>query len=306
MELRQLEQFVAVAEELNFTRAADRLRIAQSGLSVSIRGLERDLRATLFLRSSHGVRLTEAGVVLLSRARDLLVAAQSTRDAVTDVVGGVRGTVRVGIMQGLVLPGLAELLAQFRRSNQLVQIEPHLAANGSTSLAKEVAQGRLDIAFAALHSTQYHSSLVVTPLGSEPMRLVLPASHELALRRTIPLKDLDGEVFVEFPSGWGTRILIDAQLARLGLTRTVSIEVSDVVAAGELVRAGFGMAFLPRSVIKRQPGLVVRPVHPSPRLELNMVTPSPSRLNAASRALAARVQEFYASGPTLSADSPAE
>jgi DNA-binding transcriptional LysR family regulator len=124
LELRHLQHFIAVAEEQNFTRAAARLHIVQSGLPVSIRTLERELGSALFERTSHKVLLTDAGSAFLAEARKVLAAADNARHVVAAVQGGVRGTVRVGIMQSMVLVDLAELLARFRDQRPFVRIEP--------------------------------------------------------------------------------------------------------------------------------------------------------------------------------------
>src|ERR1700684_1556401 len=99
MELRHLEVFVAVAEELSFTRASTRLHLVQSGVSSAVKALERDLGASLFDRDRHRVMLTDAGQVLLPEARATLAAAQAARDAVSEAQGGLRGKVVLGTMQ---------------------------------------------------------------------------------------------------------------------------------------------------------------------------------------------------------------
>src|ERR1700722_2579297 len=147
MELRQLEHFVAIAEERSFTRAAGRVHLGQSALSVSIRALERDLGVRIFERSTHQVALTDAGEALLPEARHLLTAAVRARDAVAAVRGIVRGTLRIGIMQSLTLVDVASLLARFHDLHPGVEIRTRPALGGSVSLADEVRRGRLDCAF---------------------------------------------------------------------------------------------------------------------------------------------------------------
>src|SRR5260370_19031886 len=122
MELRQLERFLAVAEQGHFTRAASRCRISQSALSASIRSLERELDSRLFVRTTRKVELTEAGRVLLEEARRTLGAAASARESVLAVRGLLPGSLRVG---GIPTPGLldpAALLARFRHHHPTVDI----------------------------------------------------------------------------------------------------------------------------------------------------------------------------------------
>src|ERR1700761_1882198 len=117
MELRQLECFVAVAEEANFSRAAARLHVVQSAVSATIKGLERELGAPLLDRNSKRVQLTDAGAALLPGARTALDAAQAAADAVADVRGGLRGTLRLGTMTSVSLLDLPGLLGSFHQQH---------------------------------------------------------------------------------------------------------------------------------------------------------------------------------------------
>jgi DNA-binding transcriptional LysR family regulator len=283
MELRQLEHFIAVAEESSFTRAAQRLHLVQSTLSVSIRGLERELGGRLFERTTHQVRLTDAGRALLTEARTTLAAADAARDAVADVLGGVRGTVHVGIMHSLRLFDLAAVLTRYHAMHPRVQIVPHTALGGSAELVAGVLDGELDLAFTALPG-RYPHGLAVTPLAAEPLRLACPEGHPLAERERIELAELDGERFVDFPAGWGTRASVDRIFEREGLQREIAVEVTDIPTAVELVRAGFGLAFLGESLTVGARPVPLRPIHPEPMFEVSLVIPTGRRMSAAARA----------------------
>src|SRR6202035_881207 len=124
MELRHLQHFVAVAEERNFTRAARRLHLVQSALSVSIRSLERELDARLFERTTREVKLTDAGRILLPEARRTLDAAASAQAAVFSAHEGLRGTLRLGLMQLVSAADVGSLIARFHRARPLVDIRP--------------------------------------------------------------------------------------------------------------------------------------------------------------------------------------
>jgi len=141
MELRHLQHFLAVAEEQSFTRAAGRIHLVQSALSVSVRSLERELGARLFDRTTHSVQLTSAGEALVVEARRTLAAAEAARDAVAAVRGGVRGTVRVGIMHSLALIDLAGLLTRYHREHPEVRLVPSPAEGGSVELALDRCRG---------------------------------------------------------------------------------------------------------------------------------------------------------------------
>ena len=284
MELRQLEHFIAVTEESSFTRAAQRLHVVQSTLSVSIRTLERELGVQLLERTTHRVRLTDAGRALLAEARNALGALDAARDAVAAVQGGVRGTIRVGIMNSLQLVDLAAVLTRYHEERPLVQIVPHTAVGGSVELVAGVLDGTLDLAFAALPGP-YPSGLAVRPLASEPLLLACPDDHRLARRERVALSDLHGERFVDFPVGWGTRAIVDRAFEQAGVLREIAVEVSDVPTAVDLVRAGFGCAFLSDSLAAGARPVILRPLDPSPAFEVSLVTPASRHMSAAATGL---------------------
>jgi DNA-binding transcriptional LysR family regulator len=247
VELRQLEHFIAVAEERSFTRAAGRVHLVQSALSVSIRALERDLGTRVFERSTHHVSLTDAGEALLPEARRTLAAAEQARDAVSAVQGIVRGTLRIGIMQSLTLVDVASLLARFHDLHPRVEIQTRPAPGGSVALAEDVRRGRLDCAFVSLPGG-IPSGLSITPLATEPFFLFAARGRLPSGGKDLTLRDLEGAGFVDFPPGWGTRVAIDQAFAAAGFERSVEVEVADVSTYVELVRAGLGLGFLPRSM----------------------------------------------------------
>ncbi|MGI5133638.1 MULTISPECIES: LysR family transcriptional regulator [unclassified Streptomyces] len=286
MELRHLEHFVAVAEEGSFTRAAARLHLVQSTLSVSVRSLERELGGKLFNRTTRQVELTDAGRALLNEARTALAAVDAARDAVAAAQGGVRGTVNVGIMHSLALIDLAATLTRYHRERPQVQIIPSTAPGGSAELVTRVLDGSLDLAFTALPG-MYPAGVTQRLLASEPLLLACPEGHPLAEHSVIPLADLDGERFVDFPVGWGTRASVDRMFTRSGLRREIAVEVADIPTVVDLVRAGFGCAFVSASLTSgtRADALAMRPVQPAPRFEVSLVTATERRPSAAARAL---------------------
>ncbi len=292
MELRHLEHFLAVAEEGSFTRAAARLHLVQSALSVSVRSLERELGVRLFDRNTHRVELTDTGRALVPAARRTLAAADAARDVVAAVQGGLRGTIRIGIMHSLSLIDLAGLLTDFHRDWPEVRLIPLAAQGGSSELAKEVAEGRLDLAFAALPDG-YPSGLAVRALASEQMLLACPPGDALGKRRILELHELAGKRFVEFPPGWGTRVAADRLFLRGGLQREIAVEVADIPNVTDLVAAGFGFAFLSPSMITRKKGMVLRRVRPSPEFVVSMITANAQPLSAAAQALVDLVNDRY-------------
>lgn len=244
MELRQLEHFVAVAQECHFTRAAQRLHIAQSGLSASIRSLEKELGATLFLRSTRQVQLTAAGQALLVEALRALSASNAAKEAVAAVQGLLRGSLSIGSLQCLHAVHLPNLLAGFLTEHPALGIQ--LRQGGSEELIEHVRTGRLDIAFVS-RPTRDPENVVVSALESEDLVLACAPDHPAAKKTAAKLQDLMDEQFVDFPPTWGTRDLADRVLTAAGVERRVALEVTDVHSLLDLVACGLGVALVPTS-----------------------------------------------------------
>jgi len=286
VELRQLEQFVAVAEERSFTRAAQRLHQVQSGLSVAVRTLERELGTTLLTRTTRRVELTDAGLALLPRAREVLAAVESARDSVAEVLAVVRGTLRVGLLQSMDPGGVPAVLAEFHRRHPLVRLSLRFAAGGATELAELVRQRTLDVAFLAV-SESVSVGLTVTPLATVPMVLLAPPEHRLATARPVDLHELVDEAFVDFPPGWGGRIVVDESFAAAGLTRCVEVEVGDITTFQHLIEHGFGVGFLPRPAFTHRNRLTAVPLRSAPLWRLGAAVTAGSPPSVAARTLLA-------------------
>jgi DNA-binding transcriptional LysR family regulator len=287
MELRQLATFVAVAEEGSFTRASDRLHLVQSAVSAGVRNLERDLGARLFDRSTHKVELTDAGRALLPQARATLVAATAARDAVDAVRGGVRGTVLLGTIQaqGLREINVAGALAEFRAEHPAVDVKVRHAAGGSSELAQQVREGRLDLAFVAIAGAAL-PGVKLTPLRSEQIVLVASTTQPLAKRKTVALAALAGETLADFPEGWGVRAANDRAFAAAGLTRAITYEVNDTASLIDFIRHGLAVAMIPASLVDNPEGLAFIPLRDHPAEFVTAIaTPSNRQPTAAARAL---------------------
>ena len=292
MELRHLEYFVAVAEELSFTRAARRLHVVQSGVSSAIQSLERELRAELFDRDRHRVALTDAGEALLPEARAALAAAQAAVDAVGEARGGLRGTVTMGTMLSTGPLDLPELLGRFHATHPEVVVRLRLAAAGSAGLAREVISGSLDLALASLPG-QPPAGLTVRPVSEEPLLLACSRAHPLAAHSAAELQQLAGEAFIDFPPGWGNRTVVDRAFAAAGLDRQVPFEVADFAAAAGLIRTGLGIAFLPASVATALDDLAVIEISGVALMwAVSVATPAHRRMSAAARAFLAELIEL--------------
>ncbi|MGW2744032.1 LysR substrate-binding domain-containing protein [Streptomyces sp. NPDC001450] len=301
MELRHLQHFVAVAEDQHFTRAAERLMVSQSGLSASIRALERELRAPLFVRTTRRVTLTEAGRALLVEAERILAQVRSAHEAVAAVQGVLRGTLALGTEQCIAGVHVAQLLAGFRRRHPDVEIR--LRQAGSGALAEEVAAGRLDLAFA--YRTQADDDqLRSVSLTSEPMTVLCHPDHRLAAAGAVLTPDdLAGEVFVDFHPDWGPRRTTDSAFAAAGVRRTVALEVNDVHSLLDLVDENLGIAVVPRHFRHKRPSLTALPVKGTGEAEYETVALLPPE-RATSPAARALVTLLETGGLTPSQDGP--
>ncbi|MEV5574072.1 LysR family transcriptional regulator [Spirillospora sp. NPDC052269] len=243
MELRHLRHFVALAEERNFTRAADRELIVQSGLSSSVRALEREVGAELFVRGSRPVRLTAEGAALLPAARRTLESAEAARQAVQDVRGLLSGRLRIGTypINPRLLP-LPELLVAFARAHPALDVSVRQIPG--TGLAAKVADGELDCAIFD-QIGPLPEGLRAVHLLSEELQVAVPATHPLATRATVTLQDLANEPFVETDPAWTTRLRTDAAFTEAAVPRRIVCEVADWQLLRDLVEAGLGIALAP-------------------------------------------------------------
>ena len=250
MELRQLEHFVAVAEERHFTRAADLLRISQSGLSASIRALEAELGTSLFIRSTRRVELTAAGQALLADSVRTLASAAAARNAVAAVRGLVRGTLSVGAEQCLGSVDLPVQLARFRTANP--GIEVRLKHASSSELTESVAIGRVDIALVAVCGPA-HPGVRLVPLSTHRLVVLCHPDHPLAQADEVDLSCLRQEALVGFPAGWGAQVLASRAFAAAGLDYRVAMEVNDVHLLLDLVGYNLGIAIVPETIAAKRP-----------------------------------------------------
>lgn len=245
MELRHLRHFVALAEEGSFTRAAARELIVQSGLSSSVRALEKELGAPLFVRGSRPVRLTAEGQALLPAARRTLEAAAAAGQTVRDVRGLLSGHLRIGTYP--VSPRLLPLpawLAGFARAHPALEIT--VRQTDGPAMTRMVADGRLDCAVVDPVAGP-PDGLSALPLAAEPLMAALPAGHRLAQEAELTLQQLVDDPFVETDLAWTTRTRTDAAFAAAGLARRIVCEVADWRLVLDLVHAGLGIALVPPS-----------------------------------------------------------
>jgi LysR family transcriptional regulator, benzoate and cis,cis-muconate-responsive activator of ben and cat genes len=201
-ELRHLRYFIAVAEELNFSRAAERLHMAQPPLSVAIRQLEEELGTTLFVRTSREVRLTEAGIVLLDGARRTLAEADAAVVAAQRAASGAVGSLRIGYSWSARFETLPALGRAFKDRHPEVELLAEETWNGRIPMALRART--IDVALALCPDVV--DDLTYATVRSEPVVALLSSSHRLASEEAVGLDALADDEFLLFPRDLAPRL----------------------------------------------------------------------------------------------------
>jgi DNA-binding transcriptional LysR family regulator len=244
MELRQLEYFVAVAEEASFTRAAERVHISQSGVSAQVRQLERELGGPLIDRTGRRATLTAAGAAAVEHARAVLAAADAVRQAVDDVNGVVRGRLAMGMVTGCTITPLFDALAAFRRAHPGVEVE--LVEDDSDRLVDAVRRGTADLALIGTADESLPGLETLTILR-EPLVGAVPAEHQLG--DAAALSELLAFPVLCLPQGTGIRTAFDRACASRGLVPDVALQASAPDAVADLAARGLGVGILSASML---------------------------------------------------------
>ncbi|MEU4165470.1 LysR substrate-binding domain-containing protein [Streptomyces sp. NPDC026665] len=268
MQFHQLQYFVAVAETRHFTRAAELVHVAQPSLSQQIKALERELGADLFLRARGNITLTDAGEALLPLARRILADADTARHEVQELAQLRSGRVRLGATPSLCTGLLPDVLRAFH--DRYPGIRLLIEEGGSHDLVRELARGALDLALVVLPLPTPSPALTTVELLRED--LVVVSSPDAPApggggQRAVRVADLEGERLVMFRHGYDLRELTVAACRAEGFEPDFAVEGGEMDAVLGFVRAGLGVAVVPRMVAARSgPGLRVTPLAP-PGLE---------------------------------------
>jgi DNA-binding transcriptional LysR family regulator len=245
MELSQLRYLVALAEELHFTRAAAREHVAQPALSQQIRRLEDEVGLALVERTTRRVSMTEAGELLVARARRVLAELDAAHAELGALRGVQSGRVLVGTMHTMGPIDVALVLAEFH--NRHPGIELTVRENSSEELAEMLRVDELDLAFLSVTERMESHGLGLHQLVSEELVVVLPPTHRLARRARVRMVDLSQEQFISFRPGARLRELLSAAGAQAGFDPHVTLESNESRRIRRLVSRGMGVAILPRS-----------------------------------------------------------
>jgi DNA-binding transcriptional LysR family regulator len=264
VELRQLVYLDAVVRHDGFTRAAEHLRVAQPAVSVQIRRLEAEVGAQLLHRTTRSVALTQAGELVLRRARRAIAELDAIRDELAGLAGGLLGRVRIGAIQALAPFDLPAALAAFHRAHPGVELA--LGSGPLRRLLGGLDHGELDLAIGPV-PPGLPARYAHTPLFTDELVLVTAPDHPLAGTDPLPLAALRDEPFVCLPADSGLRAILDRLAAEAGFTPRVPFESSHLPRLRDLAAHGLGVALVARSVAEAPgPPLAVHTVDPGPQL----------------------------------------
>jgi len=246
--LRELECFVAVAEELSFTRAAERLRLAQPPLSRHIKNLEEKLGVDLLERSRRVVSLTSGGQAFLKEARGILLQVRRAGETARRAAEGETNKLEIGFVSAVLSPELVEVFSKFREKHPQVQLNLHDRLPVEQMAALEL--GTLDIGFVGVAPEKRPAKIELTSWRDEPLMAFLPLDHELSGRQRVSVADLADEAFVMISSEAAPSFLsLVYQMCReQGFRPRVVQEARRAQAVAAMTVTGSGVAILPASL----------------------------------------------------------
>lgn len=254
MNLRQLEYFVAVAEEGGFTRAAERVHISQSGVSAQIGQLERELGSPLIERGSRPGTLTPAGEAAIAPARAVLKSEAAVRSAVDDVVGIVRGDLRVAMVTACTVTPLFDALAQFRARHPDVSVS--LTEDDSVRMLERVRMGDVDTALVGCADGP-PTDLDSLPIITEGLVVAVPPDHPLTQYGEVDFAALAEYPLVCLQKGTGIRTVLEYASEAHGIRPTVTLQATAPAAVKDLAQRGLGVAILSASMLPDAAGGLV-------------------------------------------------
>ncbi len=247
MELKHLDTFRTLAEELSFTRTALRLNYAQSSVTAHIQALEKELGVPLFDRMGAKLGLTNPGERLLKYAKEILKLVD---DLHTEVPQGLEpsGRLTVGSVESLCAYKLSPIIREFKLRYPKVSLTFYIGV--SNDLRDQTRAGLLDLALLMDKPTE-DETLVIQPLSAEKLMILVHPSHSLAIKTQIHPCDLEGETIL-YPEPGSYRSLFEKYLVENGVRLTSTIEFSSVEAIKQSVIAGIGIALLPEMAVTRE------------------------------------------------------
>ena len=255
MDLRQLKYFVTVAEELSFVRAAQRLHMSQPPLSQQIKALEEELGVELLSRTRREVKLTDAGRVFLAESRELLEKAQAVAHRTRQAAGGEQATLRVGMATSALFHVLPPLLERVKA--RLPGVSMTITDMNSDEQVRSLTVDRIDLGF--IHARSDIRGLARCNVVVDALAVALPASHPLANRADLSLRDLQDEAMVAF-SREHAPALFDALIASCqqeGFSPRIAHVGRHPASVLQMVQLGLGVSIVPRAFAAQAPPAVL-------------------------------------------------
>jgi LysR family transcriptional activator of glutamate synthase operon len=286
MELRQLRYLVAVADEQHFTRAAAREHVAQPALSQQIRRLEAELGLTLVQRTTRRVAMTEAGDLLVGRARRAIAELEAATAELQSLAGVQTGRLSIGALHTMGPVDLSLLLATFHRRYPGVELT--VREQSSEELAGMLRDDEIDLAFLSVTERIQSRGLALHPLVREELVAVLPPDHRLAGRRQVQLAELAQDAFISFREGARLRELLVSAAATAGFAPRIALESNESRRIRSLVSRGLGVAILPRSDGEGQGAIVAVSTLAGPELQRDVTLAARAQRHLSPAALAFR------------------
>jgi len=305
MDLRQLRYLVALADELSFTRAAAREHVAQPALSQQIRRLEDELAVVLVERTTRRVRITDAGQLLVARARRMLAEMGAAHAEIQALRGMEVGRVNVGTLHTMGPVDISLALAIFHRRHPGIELT--VREQSSAELAEMLRDDGLDLAFLSVTEEVESHGLGLAELVSEELVVVLPTDHRLASRPELSMRELEPEEFIAFREGARLRELLMTAGHSAGFEPRIKLEINESQRIRRLVARGMGVAILPRSdaVAPGAEVAVAGLTEPSLSREITLAWRQGRRHPPAVTAFLELARELYAGQAPADGDTPA-
>lgn len=285
MEFAQLACFVAVLEERSFTRGAQRLHVVQSAASSAVSRLERELGMSLLTRTTRSVAPTDAGLAVYRRALQILATVQDIHDELAAFRAGERGTAVLGVVLSTGTIDLAGVLSGLQHSHPGLVVHLRFIPGSADTRHEPLLDGTVDLAVVPMPSTVI-ADVSVRPIARATMSLVCRRDNPLSGARNVRLIDLEYQHFIDFPTGWGNRVIIDSLFASHQANRSVVVEVTEVTTALTMIRSSLGIAFLPSDVALPDELTVVDLAESPPSITLGLASATHRPMSAAVSILA--------------------
>jgi len=292
MDLRQLRFFLEVADSGSFTRAAEKLHIAQPALSIAIRKLEEELDVILFNRRDRKISVTAEGEVLARHARVIQEDVAKARQDIADMQGLLKGEVRVGLTPMLSSFFFPQIISSFKRRQPALQLS--VSGESAWDIQGKIESGELDMGVIA---GQVPDALESHHLVREEVVACVHRGHRFAGRKRMPLREMLGEPLIHFKEGYHLREMIDGLAATEGLSPTVVAESNLFTLIRSLVKEELGLAFFLKMVVARDAEVAAISCDPPVYLDLSIAWKKNTYLSKANRAfvefLVQEVDEYY-------------